>query len=106
MLGIIEVIKLAYSITLITLVALITCSISETSSSKKLSLLDSTTIIMGSMIGSGIFIVSTDIAKQVQTPGMLLLAWILTGVITVLGALSYGELAAMMPRAGDRKSVV
>src|SRR4051812_25380260 len=74
----------------------------EAEASKKLSLLDSTTIIMGSMIGSGIFIVSADIAKQVQTPGMLLLAWIITGVITVLGALSYGELAAMMPRAGGQ----
>ncbi len=74
---------------------------SETSS-KKLSLLDSTTIIMGSMIGSGIFIVSTDIAKDVQTPGMLLMAWIITGIITVLGALSYGELAAMMPKAGGQ----
>lgn len=69
---------------------------------KKLSLLDSTTIIMGSMIGSGIFIVSADIAKQVHTPGMLLLAWIITGVITILGALSYGELAAMMPKAGGQ----
>lgn len=75
---------------------------SETPPQKKLSLLDSTTIIMGSMIGSGIFIVSADIAKQVQTPGMLLLAWVITGVITILGALSYGELAAMMPRAGGQ----
>ena len=74
----------------------------ETADKKKLSLLDSTTIIMGSMIGSGIFIVSSDIARQVHTPGMLLLAWILTGVITILGALSYGELAAMMPRAGGQ----
>ncbi len=71
----------------------------ETVPSKKLSLLDSTTIIMGSMIGSGIFIVSTEIIQQVHTPGMLLMAWIVTGIITVLGALSYGELAAMMPRA-------
>src|SRR6185295_14567788 len=69
---------------------------------KKLSLLDSTTIIMGSMIGSGIFIVSAEIARQVQTPGMLLLAWIITGIITIFGALSYGELAAAMPRAGGQ----
>ncbi|CAN5407664.1 amino acid permease [soil metagenome] len=69
---------------------------------KKLSLLDSTAIIMGSMIGSGIFIVSADIARQVETPGMLLLAWVVTGVITILGALSYGELAAMMPKAGGQ----
>jgi basic amino acid/polyamine antiporter, APA family len=74
----------------------------ETDEKKKLSLLDSTTIIMGSMIGSGIFIVSSDIARQVQTPGMLLLAWVVTGVITILGALCYGELAAMMPKAGGQ----
>src|SRR5438105_14230074 len=69
---------------------------------KKLSLLDSTTIIMGSMIGSGIFIVSADIARQVHTPGMLLLAWAVTAIITIFGALSYGELAAAMPRAGGQ----
>ncbi len=69
---------------------------------KGLNLLDSTTIIMGSMIGSGIFIVSADIAKQVHTPGMLIMAWVITGVITILGALSYGELSAMMPRAGGQ----
>src|SRR5207248_396324 len=69
---------------------------------RKLSLLDSTTIIVGSMIGSGIFIVSAEIARQVQTPGMLMLAWIITAVITIFGALSYGELAAAMPRAGGQ----
>lgn len=69
---------------------------------KKLSLFDSTAIIIGSMIGSGIFIVSADIARKVQTPGMLLLAWIVTGVITILAALSYGELAAAMPKAGGQ----
>jgi len=69
---------------------------------RKLSLLDSTTIIIGSMIGSGIFIVSAEIARQVQTPGMLMLAWIVTAVITIFGALSYGELAAAMPRAGGQ----
>ncbi|MFM2207872.1 MAG: hypothetical protein RL213_1847 [Bacteroidota bacterium] len=72
-------------------------------SNKKLSLLDSTTIIAGSMIGSGIFIVSAGIARDVGgSPGLLLLAWILTAVITVLGALSYGELSAMMPKAGGQ----
>lgn len=71
-------------------------------SSTKLSLLDSSMIIMGSMIGSGIFIVSADIARQVETPGMLLLAWIVTTIITVFGALSYGELAAAMPKAGGQ----
>jgi APA family basic amino acid/polyamine antiporter len=74
----------------------------ETSDKKKLSLLDSTTIIMGSMIGSGIFIVSAGIARQVNSPGLLMLTWIITGVITVLAALSYGELAAMFPRAGGQ----
>jgi APA family basic amino acid/polyamine antiporter len=69
---------------------------------KKLSLLDSAMIIMGSMIGSGIFIVSADISRQVKSPGMLLLVWLLTGIITVFGALSYGELAAMMPKAGGQ----
>ncbi len=69
---------------------------------KKLSLFDSTAIIIGSMIGSGIFIVSAEIARQVQTPGMLMLAWIVTGVITIFGALSYGELAAAMPKAGGQ----
>lgn len=70
---------------------------------KKLSLLDSTTVIAGSMIGSGIFIVSAGIARDVNgSPGLLLMAWILTAIITVLGALSYGELSAMMPRAGGQ----
>lgn len=74
----------------------------ENPTPKKLSLLDSTTIIMGSMIGSGIFIVSADISRQVGTPGMMLLAWVVTAVITIFGALSYGELAAAMPRAGGQ----
>ena len=65
-----------------------------------LGLLDSTMIVAGSMIGSGIFIVSADIARQVGSPGWLLVVWILTGLLTVGAALSYGELAAMMPRAG------
>ena len=70
--------------------------------SKKLSLFDSTTIIMGSMIGSGIFIVSASIAQQVKSPGLLIGAWVLTAIITMLGALSYGELAAMYPQAGGQ----
>lgn len=69
---------------------------------KKLSLFDSTAIITGSMIGSGIFIVSAEIARQVHTPGMLMMAWGVTALITILGALSYGELAASMPRAGGQ----
>lgn len=65
-----------------------------------LGLLDSTMIVAGSMIGSGIFIVSADIARQVGSPGWLLVVWIVTGLLTVGAALSYGELAAMMPKAG------
>ena len=67
-----------------------------------LGLLDSTTIVAGSMIGSGIFIVSADMARQVGAPGWLLVAWVVTGLLTVVGALSYGELAAMMPMAGGQ----
>ena len=65
-----------------------------------LGLLDSTMIVAGSMIGSGIFVVSPDIARQVGSPGWLLVVWLITGVLTIGAALSYGELAAMMPRAG------
>jgi APA family basic amino acid/polyamine antiporter len=67
-----------------------------------LGLLDSTMIVAGSMIGSGIFIVSAEISRQVGSPGLLLLAWIVTGLLTVGAALSYGELAAMMPHAGGQ----
>ncbi len=69
---------------------------------RALNLLDSTTIVVGSMIGSGIFIVSADIARTVGSPGWLLAAWVLTGIITLIAALSYGELAAMMPHAGGQ----
>jgi basic amino acid/polyamine antiporter, APA family len=65
-----------------------------------LGLLDSTMIVAGSMIGSGIFIVSADIARQVGSPGWLLFVWLITGLLTIGAALSYGELAAMMPKAG------
>lgn len=67
---------------------------------KALTLTDATMLVAGSMIGSGIFIVSADISRTVGSPGWLLIAWLLTGVITVLGALAFGELAAMYPRAG------
>jgi APA family basic amino acid/polyamine antiporter len=67
-----------------------------------LGLLDSTMIVAGSMIGSGIFIVSSIIARQVGSPGWLLVVWIVTGLLTLMAALSYGELAAMMPRAGGQ----
>jgi len=67
-----------------------------------LGLLDSTMLVAGSMIGSGIFIVSADIARLVGSAGWLLVVWAVTGVLTVVAALSYGELAAMMPRAGGQ----
>src|SRR6266404_3951418 len=67
-----------------------------------LGLLDSTMIVAGSMIGSGIFIVSADIMRQVGSPGWLLLVWLVTGALTISAALSYGELAAMMPHAGGQ----
>ena len=59
-------------------------------------------VVVGSMIGSGIFIVSADMARTIGSPGWLLVAWLITGVLTIVGALSYGELAAMMPRAGGQ----
>jgi APA family basic amino acid/polyamine antiporter len=67
-----------------------------------LGLLDSTMLVAGSMIGSGIFIVSSIIARQVGSPGWLLVVWVVTGVLTLMAALSYGELAAMMPKAGGQ----
>jgi APA family basic amino acid/polyamine antiporter len=67
-----------------------------------LSLLDSTMLVAGSMIGSGIFIVSSIIARQVGAPGWLLVVWLVTGLLTLMAALSYGELAAMMPKAGGQ----
>ena len=69
---------------------------------KGLGLTSATTIVMGSMIGSGIFIVSADIARLVNSPALLILAWMITGFMTVTGALAYGELAAMMPKAGGQ----
>ena len=67
-----------------------------------LSLLDATMIVVGSMIGSGIFLVSAESARWVASPGWLLAAWALAGVLTITGALSCAELAAMMPRAGGQ----
>ena len=69
---------------------------------RELGLLDSTMIVAGSMIGSGIFIVSADIARLVGSAGWLIMVWVVTGLLTVAAALSYGELAAMMPRAGGQ----
>jgi APA family basic amino acid/polyamine antiporter len=69
---------------------------------RSLGLLDATSIVAGSMIGSGIFIVSTFMARDIGSSGYLILLWILTGFITVTAALSYGELAGMMPNAGGQ----
>ena len=69
---------------------------------KGLGLTSSTMLVMGSMIGSGIFIVSAEIAREVNSPALLIGAWAVTGFMTIVGALTYGELAAMMPRAGGQ----
>ncbi|MFL5245427.1 MAG: APC family permease [Gemmataceae bacterium] len=69
---------------------------------QRLGLFDSTMLVAGSMIGSGIFIVSAEIARDVGSAGWLMVVWLVTGVMTVIGALSYAELAAMMPRAGGQ----
>jgi APA family basic amino acid/polyamine antiporter len=74
----------------------------DTEFTRGLGLFDSTMVVVGSMIGSGIFIVSADMARTIGSPGWLLVAWVLTGALTIVGALSYGELAAMMPRAGGQ----
>src|SRR5499426_832787 len=77
-------------------------SVSTRSLVKGLGLLDATTLVMGSMIGSGIFIVSADIARQTQSPGLMMMTWFVTAALTLIAALSYGELAAAMPHAGGQ----
>src|SRR3989442_1535127 len=69
---------------------------------RAISRLDATALAVGSMIGSGIFIVSADILRQVKSPGLLLAVWALAGTVTLVGALTYGELAAMYPKAGGQ----
>jgi len=69
---------------------------------KALGLTSSTMLVMGSMIGSGIFLVSAEISRETNSPALLIGAWLVTGFLTIVGALSYGELAAMMPRAGGQ----
>src|SRR5450432_612190 len=69
---------------------------------RAIGLFDGTMIVVGSMIGSGIFIVSADIARQTGSAGGLLLTWIVTGLLTISAALSYGELASLFPRAGGQ----
>ena len=69
---------------------------------RELGLFDSTMIVAGSMIGSGVFLVSADIARSVGSPGMLLVVWLVTGLLTMIAALSYGELAGLLPHAGGQ----
>lgn len=69
---------------------------------KRINLFDGISFVAGPMIGSGIFIVSADIARSVGSPGWLLMVWLITGVITIICALSYGELAGMMPNVGGQ----
>jgi APA family basic amino acid/polyamine antiporter len=69
---------------------------------KKVTLFDGISIVAGAMIGSGIFIVSADIARNVGSPGWLMVVWLITGIMTLIGAISYGELASMMPRVGGQ----
>ena len=69
---------------------------------RAMTLTDATMLVAGSMIGSGIFIVSADISRTVGSPFWLLMAWVVAGIVTILGALAYGELAAMYPRAGGQ----
>jgi APA family basic amino acid/polyamine antiporter len=70
--------------------------------SRSLGLFDSTMLVAGSMIGSGIFIVSSEMARETGSPGWLLFSWVITGLLTLTAALSYGELAAMLPKAGGQ----
>lgn len=74
----------------------------QSDTKKSLGLLDATLLVSGSMIGSGIFIVSTLMLRDIGSPAWLLVLWVLTGLITVFAALSYGELAGMMPNAGGQ----
>lgn len=74
----------------------------ESGFKREIKLFDAVMIVAGTMIGSGIFIVSADIARSVGSSGHLLLVWLVTGFITLVGALSYGELAGMMPKAGGQ----
>src|SRR6476660_7356304 len=69
---------------------------------KAMTLTDATMLVAGSMIGSGIFIVSASMARGLPSPLWMILAWVLSGVMTLLGALAYGELAAMYPKAGGQ----
>ena len=75
---------------------------SKTRLKRRLTLVDAIMLVMGSMIGSGIFIVTADVARQVGSPAFILLTWLFAGLLTIIAALSYGELAGMMPKAGGQ----
>src|ERR1700749_4360814 len=68
----------------------------------ELGLLDGTMLVAGSMIGSGIFIVSADITRNVGSAGWLIMVWVITGFMTITAAVSYGELSGMFPKAGGQ----
>src|SRR5260370_18169457 len=78
----------------------VTATPKEQGFARGVGLCDSTMVVIGVMIGSGIFIVSADMSRLSNSPGWMLMAWVLTGVLTITAALSYGELAAMLPHAG------
>src|SRR6476620_1505798 len=69
---------------------------------RELGLLDGTMLVVGSMIGSGIFIVSSDMVRQVGSAFWLTFIWVISGIITMIAAVSYGELSAMFPKAGGQ----
>ncbi len=79
-----------------------TQSTENTGMKKELGLLDGTLLVAGSMIGSGIFIVSADITRNVGSGGWLIAIWLITGLMTLIAAVSYGELSAMYPKAGGQ----
>lgn len=74
----------------------------KTGLKRELNLLDATTLVIGSMIGSGIFIAPSLMANYIQTPGLIILLWLVGGILTIFGSLSYAELAAAMPRSGGQ----
>ena len=74
----------------------------STSFKQSMGLMDATMIVAGSMIGSGIFIVSADITRNVGSPGWLIVVWLITGIMTIIAAVSYGELSGMFPKAGGQ----
>src|SRR6187551_2160745 len=75
---------------------------SETKFKPVLGLWDATMVVAGSMIGSGIFIVSADVVRNVGSPGWLIAVWLITGFMTLVAAVSYGELSGMFPKAGGQ----